>query len=443
MACYAEQQNLNVKVKVDVAGNLTLPNAFRALENPQFRLLFFGNIFSFLGMQMQVIARGYLAYDLTGRNSALGGVMLAFGLPQLVLSLWGGVVADRLPKRHVLMVAQLVVAANSAWMATMIATGHIEYWMLIVAGVVQGAGFAFIGPARQAFITDLVSREHVSNAVVLQQLSMNSTRVIGPSLAGAFIAVAFIGTAGVYYMTTVGFVIAILAMFRLPIGRPQPRTSERSPAADLIDGVKYVTARRNIGLLILASFAVVMIGFPYQSFLPSLARSVYGVHAGGLGTLSSVGAIGAVVATIAVATMSERRASFVQPIAGVGFGISLVALGAAPGFGFGLLAMVFVGGLAAAFQTLNNSLVMGMTDHEYHGRVQAMNMLSWSLFGLAALPLGILADHIGLRETMVFMGLFCVAAILVLELVRRAGAKPVTVPARLPSGDPAHSTATP
>ena len=114
MACYAEQQNLNVKVKVDVAGNLTLPNAFRALENPQFRLLFFGNIFSFLGMQMQVIARGYLAYDLTGRNSALGGVMLAFGLPQLVLSLWGGVVADRLPKRHVLMVAQLVVAANSA-----------------------------------------------------------------------------------------------------------------------------------------------------------------------------------------------------------------------------------------------------------------------------------------------------------------------------------------
>ena len=135
-------------------------------------------------MQMQVIARGYLAYDLTGKNSALGGVMLAFGVPQLLLSLWGGVIADRLPKRHVLMVCQVIVAANSAWLATMIAMGAVEYWMLIAAGVVQGAGFSFIGPARQAFIGDLVNREQLPNAVILQQLSMNSTRVVGPSLAG-------------------------------------------------------------------------------------------------------------------------------------------------------------------------------------------------------------------------------------------------------------------
>lgn len=408
-------------------------HTFRALENPQFRLLWIGNIFSFLGMQMQVIARGYLAYELTGKNSALGGVMLAFGVPQLILSLWGGVVADRLPKRQVLLVSQLVVAANSCWMATMIATGHVEYWQLIVAGVVQGAGFSFIGPARQAFISDLVSREHLSNAVVLQQLSMNSTRVVGPALAGLFIAIDGIGMAGVYYMTTAGFILTMITQLRLPPGAPKERAHRRSPLADMLDGVRYVASRRQIGLLILASFALVMVGFPYQSFLPSVAKSVYGTGSGGLGVLSSVGAVGAVIATVFVAMQSDRRAAMLTPFAGAAFGLSLVALGAAGTFEAGLVAMFFVAGLAAAFQSLNNSQAMALTDYEYHGRVQSMNMMSWSLFGLAALPIGFIADHIGIRETLVLMGAFCVAAIIVLELWRRMS----PVKSGRPVGEPA------
>ena len=390
------------------------------IENPEYRTLWFGNVFSFLGMQMQVIARGYLAYDLTHKNSALGGVMLAFGIPQLLLSLWGGVIADRLPKRHVLMVCQVIVGLNSAWLATMIATGGVEYWMLLLSGVIQGAGFSFIGPARQAFISDLVTREQLPNAVVLQQLSMNSTRVIGPSLAGLFISLHFIGTAGVYYITTAGFIAATLMMFRLPKGEPRARENRPSAMTDMVDGLKYIAARPNVGLLILASFAIVMVGFPYQSFLPSVAKTVYGMGSGGLGLLSTFGAIGAVAATIVVASMSGKSAAYWQPLAALAFGGALIALGASGSFPVGLLAMVFVGGLAAAFQSLNNSLVMSMTDSEYHGRVQSMNMLSWSLFGLASLPLGYLADAIGIRETLAIMGVFCVAAILLIEALRHA-----------------------
>ena len=167
-------------------------------------------------VQMQVIARGYLAYDLTGKNSALGGVMLAFGLPQLLLGPWGGVFADRLPKRNLIIATQGIIAANSLWIAVLISTGAIEYWHLVAAGVVQGAGFAFMGPARQAFTGDLVGREAIGNAVVLQQLSMNSTRVLGPSVAGAFIGISVIGIAGVYFVTTIGFFLATFTMLRLP-----------------------------------------------------------------------------------------------------------------------------------------------------------------------------------------------------------------------------------
>ncbi len=387
-------------------------------------------------MQMQVVARGYLAFELTGKNSALGGVMLAFGVPQLLLGLWGGVLADRLPKRNLLLVCQGIIALNSAWVAFMIHADRIEYWMLIVAGVVQGAGFAFVGPARQAFIGDLVGRQSIGNAVVLQQLSMNSTRVIGPGLAGAFIAIAFIGIAGVYVLTTLGFFIAMVTMFRLPAGNPTPREDPRSPIADLLDGVRYVVRRPSIALLILTSFAVVMVGFPYQSFLPSIAADVYNVGSLRLGALQSAGAVGAVVATVLVAAHAEsKRAWFAQPLLALVFGGTLVLLGLAPSFWFGMLAMVAVGGLASGFQSLNNSLTMSSTDSNYHGRVQSISMLSWSMFGLAALPIGILADHIGIQETMVFLGAAVMVLVVLLQLFGRSRAVAEDRAARVASVD--------
>ncbi|MCL6644926.1 MAG: MFS transporter [Dehalococcoidia bacterium] len=398
-----------------------LRRTFYALENTQFRLLWIGTLFSFLGMQMQIVARGYLAYDLTGKNTALGGVMIAFGVPQLLLGLWGGVLADRLPKRNLLVICQGIIALNSLWVAVMIKTGHIEYWMLIVAGVVQGAGFAFIGPARQAFIGDLVGRDAIGNAVVLQQLSMNSTRVIGPSIAGAFIAVAVIGTGGVYLMTTLGFFIAMATMLRLPPGNPKPRETAASPLRDLADGVRYVRRRPSLALLILTSFAVIMVGFPYQSFLPSVAVDVYNAGSGGLCLLQSFAAIGAVGATVLVATFAEsRRAWFWQPVLAMAFGASLIALGATSNLLVGLAVMVAVGGLASGFQGLNNALTMSITDHEYHGRVQSISMLSWSLFGLFALPIGIVADHIGIRETLMLMGAVVIACVALLQLLGRS-----------------------
>ena len=374
-------------------------------------------------MQMQVVARGYLAYDLTGKNSALGAVMIAFGVPQLVLGLWGGVLADRLPKRNLLLVCQMVIALNSAWLATMIELDRIEFWMLVVAGVVQGAGFAFVGPARQAFIGDLVDRSAIGNAVVLQQLSMNSTRVVGPSLAGAFIAVSFIGIAGVYYLTTIGFFLATFTMLRLPPGNPKPRERQVSPLADMADGLKYVRSRPSISLLVLTSFAVIMIGFPYQSFLPSVAKDVYGVGSGGLGALQSFGAVGAVVATLMVASFAQsKRAWAAQPLLAIAFGGAVVGLGLAPNIWLGLLAMIAVGGLAGGFQGVNNALTMSSTESDYQGRVQSISMLSWSFFGLASYPIGILADQIGIQQALVAMGAGVMLLVLGLQLLSRTEA---------------------
>jgi MFS family permease len=393
---------------------------FYALATPSFRTFWWGTLFSFLGMQMQIIARGFLAYELTGSNSALGGLLLAFGIPQLMLGLWGGVVADRLPKRNLLIVAQGIIAANSAWVATMIAVDAIEYWMLLVAGAVQGAGFAFVGPARQAFISDLVGRDSLGNAVVLQQFSMNSTRVIGPSLAGALIALPLFGVAGVYYLTTAGFLVAMLTMIRLPAGNPQPREGMESPARDLLEGLRYVYGRPAIALLILTSFTVIMVGFPYQSFLPSISKDVYGMGSGGLGALSSVGAIGALVATVVVAGFAQHRnAWYFQPVLALAFCATLMLFGVASNFLFGLVAMFALGGMASGFQALNNSLTMSLSEERYLGRVQSIAMMSWSLYGLIAFPIGMVADSIGIQETLVLQGLVAAVAVVLLHLAGR------------------------
>lgn len=384
---------------------LSLRNTFQALAEPRYRLLWWGTVFSFLGMQMQMIARGYLAYDLTGSNTALGGVMIAFGVPQLVFGLWGGVVADRMAKRNVLILWQAAIALASGLMAAAIATDHLAYWMLIATGVLTGTAFAFIGPARQAFIGDLVPGQLMGNAIVLQQASMNGTRVFGPALAGVLIATPLVGMAGVYALTTLGFIVATVTMFRLPLGRPAAQANRGSAVAETWDGMRYVRHNGPVAILISMSFFVVALGFPYQGFLASVARSEFGVGATGLGGLSSLAAVGALAATLTVANLTGHRYAWrIQALAGAGFGLSLILFAASPSFAMGLVTILFLGAFASGFQSLNNALTITLADRQYYGRVQALMGVSWSLFGIISLPLGLVADAIGIRRTLALMG---------------------------------------
>ncbi len=393
---------------------------FYSLENAQYRMLWTGTVFSFFGMQMQIVARGWLAFDLTGQNTALGAMMLAFGAPSLVFTLWGGVIADRLPRRRTLLISQGVLCLNSAWIAVMVAVGLMEFWMLLAASFTQGVGFAFMGPARNAFIGSLVGREAVGNAIVLQQLSMNGTRVVGPALAGVFISLWFIGVGGVYFITATGFLIAILTVWRLPAGEPEARAEATSPLSDLMDGLRYVRSRPSVATLILTSFVLTAFAFPFQSFLPSLAEDIYDTGSQGLGVLSAVQAVGAVIAVVLVAGIAGRASAWGQQLLlAFAFGGSVTLLGFANNFATGLGAILLVGACSAGFQSLNNALSISYSASRYHGRVQSLNMLSWSLFGIASLPIGIVADIIGIRETLMIAGVLGVGGVLLLYIIGR------------------------
>ncbi|MPY96208.1 MAG: MFS transporter, partial [Acidimicrobiia bacterium] len=164
---------------------------------------------------------------------------------------------------------------------------------LLGASAVQAVGFAFMGPARMAFTGELVGRAVLPNAIVLAQMSLNSTRVLGPSLAGVLIGVPWFGTAGVYFFTAGLSLVALGFTSVLPPGRPSADRPARSPGAELLDGLRYVRANPTILLLVLTSFFVVMLAYPYMAFLPSLADATFDVGPGGYGVLSAVSAVGA------------------------------------------------------------------------------------------------------------------------------------------------------
>jgi len=392
---------------------------FASLANPTYRLLFFSGAVSFLAVQAQFVARGWLANDLTGTNAGLGAVYMAFGVPMLLATPFGGVLADRLSKRNILLTTQVALGASALWIGLGVQFDFVEYWMLLVTSAVQAIAFSFLAPARMAMTSELVGRELLTNAIVLGQMSMNSTRVIGPALAGVGIGVAWFGLAGVYFASAAVSVLGFAMLLPLPSSRRERVGPGRSPGREFVDGLRYVRGRPDIGWLVVTSFVVVMVAFPYVAFLPRVATEIFDVGPAGFGAMSAVGAVGAVLMSLYVARRTNGLETWrTQTFAGIGFGVGLLLVAVSPSYLAVLGAIFLVGAAASGFQSMNNSLVLGLAEFEFHGRMQSLMMLSFSGFGMAALPLGLLADVIGLRQTIGVMGVTALLAMATYLTVR-------------------------
>ncbi|MDQ3391452.1 MAG: MFS transporter [Actinomycetota bacterium] len=379
------------------------------MESAGYRRLLYSAAAVIFGVMGQAVARGWLARDLTGSNAGLGGVMLAFGIAMLLATPWGGVAADRFAKRTVLLVSVSLLVVSSLMIGLAVVLDVIEYWMLLVASAIQATAFALYLPARIAFIAEVVQAEDIGAAIVLSQTTQEAMRVIAPALAGVLIGLSWFGVGGVFLLSAGTSLLAGAVLFGLP---PAARraASTRSPIAEMLDAVRYVRARRGLGLMALTTIGVVVIGFPYLTFLPTLADERFGVGAGGYGLMAGVAGLGAVMAGV----VAPRRRWVVQrpwatiAVSGAALGASLIALGLAGAFWLALLALVAVGAAGLVFQTTTQSLMLSLSDVDYHGRMQSMVVLGFSGFGLAALPLGLVADAVTLRFTLVAMGVVVV-----------------------------------
>jgi MFS family permease len=391
---------------------------YPALSNPAFRMLWFGLLPATMAFQMGMVVRPYVAFALTGEAAALGLVSLASGLPMLLLCLVGGVAADRLPRRTVLMWTQIVFLVSSVFPAVLLFSGYLDLWALLLASLLQGAAMPFNMPARQAYIAEVAGRGHLANAVALNNAGANFGRLVGPAVAGVLLAVPVIGIGLAFSVMAVMFLAALATLFRLPAApRAQSTRSVPQPGGlqQLREGLAFTRSSPTLLALLGMGAAMAIFGQQYQTFMTLFSERVFDVGASGLGLLMAMSGVGALAGAVAIAGATRfGRPALMQVIVGVGFALSLIVFAFAPSFLFALMMLILVGFCSAAFMGLNSTLIMSNAPTHLYGRIMSIYMLTFAAQPLGAVPLAWVADAVGAPASMVVAG--CAVLVVVLGI---------------------------
>ncbi|UCB42102.1 MAG: MFS transporter [Dehalococcoidales bacterium] len=368
--------------------------AFASLKNRNFRIFAIGSLIATTALQMQQFTQNYLVYHLTDQATAIGYVSVALGVSMLFCSLAGGVAADRLAKRNLLMVGQLGIGVFALFIGVMISTGLIAVWHIVVSSLAVGIIAGFSMPARQSYVPHLVGDENLINALSLNSGIMSMTRVIGPSLAGVVIG-AF-GTGPAYYIKFFGYGIFALFLLMIPIKGKAVVSASTSVARDALDGLRYLRRDRTVLQLLIVSVIPVVLALPYVNFLPVFQRDVFLVGPTELGFMGTAQGAGAVVGALTVASLGNYRyKGRVLVGSAMGFGAALALFGAVAGpntFVPSLVVLVFTGAFGTAFMAFSQALIMVITPPEMRGRVTGLFMTTFGLMPLGAMPIGMLID---------------------------------------------------
>ncbi|MEX0782181.1 MAG: MFS transporter [Dehalococcoidia bacterium] len=379
-----------------------------ALANPQFRLLFIGNVVTMLGFGMMQVVQGVLAFDLTGKNSSVGFVAMGMGIPMLLLGPIGGALSDRMSKRLLLMFGQAAIFVVFFVVGLLAAFGQINIWILFSLTLLLGCTFAVLMPARQAWVGDLLQGAALTNGVALQQLSMNATRIVGPLAAGGLISLAFVDIGGTYIVMSSFFAIAMGLLVVMQPTSARHDSGKTSILTDIKGGARYIWDSPEVRLLMLMFAGVVLTAFSYQQLMPGLLENELGKSAKLVGVVYGFTAVGGIVLTLFL----TRKGLGPDPTklmlaCGAALAGSVILLAIAPTFPTMLGAAILVGATSSGFQMCNQVNLMQRTDPAYFGRVMSLTMTAFGLQMIVGFPAGALADQIGERATLSLLGLCC------------------------------------
>ncbi len=369
---------------------------FSSLENPNYRWFWLSSTASFAAMQMQMLVRGWLVWELTESALAIGIVSAGAGAFIIVFALYGGAVADRVDKRKLLIVTQAAAGVTTLIVAVLISLDLIRFWHLIISSLVNGLILAFRLPVRQAIISELVEERQVMNAVALNSGALNLNRVIAPALGGVLVGV--IGIDGVYYMMMACFMLSALLMLGVTT-RPKVVDEERPVTgvhSDILEGLRYVRVKPVLIALLAIAVIPILFGMPYQMLMPIFAGDVLGAGPSGLGYLMAAMGTGALIGSLIVASLGDYRRKGILLLASCGlFGAFLVVFANSQTLWLSLALLVGVGAASAAYMSVNNTLLQVNAEDRIRGRVMSLYMMTIGLFPLGVLPAGAIAEVTG------------------------------------------------
>ena len=377
---------------------------FETLQIPDFRWIWIGSFISFMAMNMQMITRGWLVLRLENDSPlALVLVMVSFAAPMTVVSLLGGALADRFPKKNLIIISQSANAVMTFVLAMMDASGMIWFGAVLIIGVINGSMMAINMPSRQAIISDIVPENKLMNAVALNNSAMNLTRIIGPAIAGFLIV--FIGTSGVFYLISIIYVFSVLSLLMVKTNAVQANGAKKSVGKDIFEGLRYVWSDVNLRGLILMAFLPSLFGFTLFALLPVWAREALNVNSSDLGILMTMMGVGALIGTLGLAGVRKfsRRGVLLLGL-GVMWGIALVGLANSMIFPVAMPFLLIVGLISSVYMSLNMTLTQISSAPEMRGRVMSIMMMTFGLMPIGALPFGTVAEYIGTANSLTISG---------------------------------------
>jgi MFS family permease len=386
---------------------MTISRSFSALGVRDYKLFWFGQLISLSGTWMQSVAQGWLVYSLTKSPFYLGMVAAAGSLPILLFTLGGGIAADRLRKRNLLLLTQALSILPALLLGILIDINMAAVWQVALIAAFLGTVNAFDIPARQSFMAELVGRENLTNAVALNSAAFHGARMIGPVIAG--IAIANVGLSACFYLNAVSFLAVIVALSRIrTVG--EVRISSQGILRDLIEGIQFMRNKPEIYRIIIMIAIFGLLAMPFVTLLPAFAVEVLKTGSAGFGLLVGTIGAGALTAALFLALKGdiENKNRFMA-VAAFCVSVPLLFFSLSGHFYFSLTNLFVIGwGLVSFLATANSFIQLSVPDNL---RGRAMSVYTFVFLGTAPIGnslMGTVADFIGAAHAVSISALVCI-----------------------------------
>ncbi|HVC40640.1 MAG TPA: MFS transporter [Candidatus Saccharimonadales bacterium] len=354
---------------------------FSALSIPNFRRFFFGQSTSLIGTWMQSVAQSWLVFTLTHSATAIGFVLALQTLPVLILGPYGGVIADRVDKRQLMIVLQSLMGVQALVLGILVVTHVVVFWEICALAVVLGLNNCFENPARQSFVREMVGAGDVRNAVSLNSTMVNGARAVGPAIAGLLIATVGIGVC--FLVNAISFVAVVYSLVSMDTTALTPSAPMSRARGQLREGFRYVAREPRLGVPLLMMAIVGTLAYEFQVTLPVLAKDSFGGNAATYGFLTAAMGVGAVAGGLVTAT---RGRTGLRPLtlAAAGFGVAILCAAFSPVLALAFVALAAMGWSSVTFLATGNSTLQLEAAPSMRGRVMAL----WAVGFMGSTPVG-------------------------------------------------------
>ncbi|MBI4305665.1 MAG: MFS transporter [Chloroflexi bacterium] len=384
---------------------------FSSLQHRNFRYLWLGMLALMGGMNMQIVARAQLAWDLSGSAISVAVVGAGMAPPILVLSNIGGALADRVIRKRIIQAGQLASMVIALSVGFLVVMEEIALWHLVAASVLQGVSWAFLMPSRQSIIPELVGKESTSNAVALNASAMSLMTLVAPGIAGVMYARVGVGAT---FFTIAGLsLLALVLTERLPssAGRGSSQRAKQAIWREMKEGIQYTLRNRTVLVLLVLALSTTVLAQPFRSLMPVFVHDVYGRGPEAVGLLLSMIGLGALLGTLAIAGLrkGESRGAVLLATTALS-GIALVLATTTAIYGVAVLVMVLLGIGDSGRRSLNSALMLEEADESFRGRVMGLYMMNFGLIPLGAIPLAAISEVVGIRYAVAGAGALLIFA---------------------------------